>query len=132
VPCCVTNKAGNAQGDPLNLVVVGDGINVAFPFAERGWRLNEPVDAASSLRMTKAFFLHSTYDTAPVSPLYLFGRYQDVALQKPRSSVNRRNHLRLWLAPFTVEHQPELRSVWTRMCLSFFAAARNESDAWRR
>ena len=108
LPCCVTNEAGNAQGDPLNLVVVGDGINVGFPFAERGWWLNEPVDVASSWRMTKAFLLHSTYDTAPVSPLYLFGRYQDVAFQKPRNSVSQRNHLRLWLAPFTVEHQP----VW--------------------
>ncbi len=108
LPGCVTNEAGNAHGDPLNLVVVGDGINVAFPFAARGWRLNEPVGAASSWRMTKAFLLRSTYDTAPVSPLYLFGRYQDVAFQKPRSSVSRRNHLRLWLAPFTVEHQP----VW--------------------
>ncbi len=108
LPGCVTNHAGDAQGDPLNLVVVGDGINVAFPFAARGWRLNEPVDAASSWRMTKAFLLRSSYDTAPVSPLYLFGRYQDLAFQKPRSSVSRRNHLRLWLAPFTFEQQP----VW--------------------
>ena len=58
--------------------------------------------------MAKAAVLHSQYDTAPVSPLYLFDRQQDVALQKARSSVSRRNHLRLWLAPFTVEH----RAVW--------------------
>jgi hypothetical protein len=108
LPCCVTDKSGSAKGDPLNLVVIGNGINAAFPFAARGWRLNEPVDASSSLRMTKAFLLHSAYDTAPVSPLYLFGRYQDLAFQKARSSVSRRNHLRLWLAPFTVDQ----RLVW--------------------
>jgi LssY C-terminus len=39
------------------------------------------------------------YRTSPVSPLYLFGRSQDIALQKARASVDERNHLRLWLAP---------------------------------
>jgi LssY C-terminus len=108
LPCCVADKAGTGAGDPLNLVVVGSWMDTMFPFAARGWRLNEPVDARSSLKMTRAFLFGSQYDTAPVSPLYLFGRYQDVAFQKARSSVSRRNHLRLWLAPFTCEHQP----VW--------------------
>ena len=39
------------------------------------------------------------YRTSPVSPLYLFGRQQDLSLQKARSTVDERNHLRLWLAP---------------------------------
>jgi LssY C-terminus len=108
LPCCVSDREARKEGDPLNLVIVGDGIDALFPLAARGWRLNEPVDASSSLRMVKAFLLRSEYDTAPVSPLYLFGRYQDLALQKARSSVSRRNHLRLWLAPFTVEHH----NVW--------------------
>jgi hypothetical protein len=103
LPCCVANKSGNGFGDPLNLVIVGNGIDAIFPFTQRGWHLNEPVSAASSYRMAKAFLLGSQYDTAPVSPLYLFGRYQDVALQKARATVSQRNHLRLWLAPFTVE-----------------------------
>jgi LssY C-terminus len=106
--CCVTNKAGSAHGDPLNLVIVGNGVDAIFPFTGRGWRLNEPVNFASSFRMAKAFVLRSPYETAPVSPLFLFDRYQDVALQKARSSVSQRNHLRLWLAPFTVEG----RKVW--------------------
>ncbi len=108
LPCCVRDKTGEHAGDPLNLVFIGDGIEPIFSFAERGWRLNEPVDARSSLAMAKAFLLRSQYDTAPVSPLYVFGRFQDMALQKARSSVSRRNHLRVWLAPFTVEHH----QVW--------------------
>lgn len=108
LPCCVSDRNGKAEGDPINLVVVGDGVDAVFPFATRGWSLNEPVDAGSSLRMVKAFLLRAQYDTAPVSPLYLFGRPQDFALQKARSSVSRRNHLRLWLAPFTVERH----NVW--------------------
>ncbi len=101
LPCCVTNKSGTANGDPLNLVIVGNGVDALFGFSARGWHLNEPVDAGSSWRMTKAFLLRSQYDTAPVSPLYLFKRYQDLALQKARSTVSQRNHLRLWMAPFT-------------------------------
>lgn len=108
LPCCVRDKNGAHFGDPLNLVIIGNGIEPIFPFASRGWRLNEPADARSFVTMAKAFVLRSQYDTAPVSPLYAFGRFQDIALQKARSSVSRRNHLRLWLAPFTVEH----RSVW--------------------
>ena len=106
--CCVTNESGNAIGDPLNLVIVGKSVDVLFSFAARGWRLNEPVDGGSTWRMIKAFLLRSEYDTAPVSPLYLFNRYQDVALQKARSTVSQRNHLRLWMAPFMLEGQ----NVW--------------------
>ncbi len=39
------------------------------------------------------------YAAAPVSDLYLFGRAQDLALQKARDNIHQRNHLRLWLSP---------------------------------
>ena len=68
----MTNKEQSADGDPLNLVIVGNGVDALFAFNARGWRLNEPVGAGSSWRMTKAFLLRSEYDTAPVSPLYVF------------------------------------------------------------
>jgi hypothetical protein len=106
--CCVTNASGKTNGDPLNVVIVGDGVDAIFPFVARGWRLNEPVDAASSVRMAKAFVMGSKYDTAPVSPLYVFNRYQDIALQKARSSISQRNHMRLWQAPFILEG----KKVW--------------------
>jgi len=100
--CCVTNASAKANGDPLNVVIVANGVDALFPIIARGWRLNEPVDAGSSYRMAKAFVTGSSYETAPVSPLYLFNRYQDMALQKARSSISQRNHMRLWQAPFTV------------------------------
>ena len=101
--CCTTNKAGNQNGDPLNIVVVGRGIDALFAFIERGWRLDEPFDLHSIYRTISAFLFRSEYLNAPVSPLYVFGRQQDVALQKARDTVSLRNHLRLWLAPFTVD-----------------------------
>ncbi|MGB7784034.1 MAG: LssY C-terminal domain-containing protein, partial [Pseudolabrys sp.] len=101
--CCTTNKAGNTNGDPLNIVVVGRGIDALFAFIERGWRLDEPFDLHSTYRTIQAFLFGSEYLNAPVSPLYVFGRQQDVALQKARDTVSQRNHLRLWLAPFTID-----------------------------
>ena len=38
----------------------------------------------------------------------MFDRPQDVALQKARHSVDERNHLRLWLAPVTMDGE----NVW--------------------
>ena len=48
------------------------------------------------------------YRYAPVSALYAFGRAQDVALQRARSTINERNHLRIWLTPMRFENKP----VW--------------------
>jgi hypothetical protein len=101
--CCTTNKVGNTNGDPLNIVVVGHGIDALFAFIERGWRLDEPFDLHSTYRTIRAFLFGSEYLNAPVSPLYIFGLQQDVALQKARDTISQRNHLRLWLAPLTID-----------------------------
>lgn len=108
LPCCATDKGGTNYGDPLNIVVVGRGLDALFAFIGRGWRLDEPFDVHSVYRSVKAFLFRSEYLNAPVSPLYVFGRQQDVALQKARNTVSLRNHLRLWLAPFTVDGE----QVW--------------------
>ena len=108
LPCCSTNKSGQVNGDPLNIVVVGRGLDALFSFIARGWKLDEPFDVHSVYRTVKAFLFRSEYLNAPVSPLYVFGRQQEVALQKARNTVSLRNHLRLWLAPFTFDGQ----EVW--------------------
>jgi hypothetical protein len=84
-------------------VIVGNGADALFPFIERGWRLDEPLDIHSILRTVSAFIFGTEYTTSPVSPLYVFGRPQDIALQKARNNISLRNHLRVWRAPFTVE-----------------------------
>lgn len=103
LPCCTTNKSGDRNGDPLNIVVVGRGLDALFAFIGRGWRLDEPFDLHSTYRTIQAFLFRNEYLNAPVSPLHVFGRQQEVALQKARNTVSLRNHLRLWLAPFTID-----------------------------
>jgi len=48
------------------------------------------------------------YPYAPISPLYLYGRPQDLALQRARDNIHQRNHLRLWLSPMRYRGKP----VW--------------------
>lgn len=99
LPCCVTNEDGSKNGDPLNLVVVG-GLDDAFPaFARRGWRPTEEKWSGSITKMVTSALSGERYPYAPVSDLYMFGRAQDLALQKARDTVHQRNHLRLWLSP---------------------------------
>ena len=103
LPCCAASKNGEKNGDPLNIVIVGRGLDALFSFIGRGWKLDEPFDLHSTYRTIQAFLFRNEYLNAPVSPLHVFGREQEVALQKARNNISLRNHLRLWLAPFTID-----------------------------
>jgi hypothetical protein len=108
LPCCVTNKNASRMGDPLNLVIVG-GRADAFPaLVRRGWRPTEQTRFGSVLKMIDSVLSGERYPYAPVSPLYLYERPQDLALQKARDNIHQRNHLRLWLAPMRYKGKP----VW--------------------
>lgn len=108
LPCCVTNEAGDDTGDPLNIVIIGHAPEFVSALVASGWQFTEAITADSIRRMLGAAIAEKEFLTAPVSALYLFGRRQDVAMQRGRSNINQRNHMRLWLAPFRTEGRP----VW--------------------
>ena len=99
LPCCARGEAGEHDADPLNFVIIGDRRAVLSAFVRRGWNVTEATSTESVARLIKAYLSGERYRHAPVSPLYLFGRRHDVALQKARRTVHARNHLRIWLAP---------------------------------
>lgn len=99
LPCCTVNKKGSEKGDPLNLIVVGSGEDVYHSFIRAGWDETETITAGSAWKTGVSFLFGGRYRYSPVSALYVFGRRQDVALQKARKTIHERNHLRLWLAP---------------------------------
>ena len=108
LPCCVSNKKGTRHGDPLNLVIVG-GLEDAFPaLVRRGWHPTEATYSGSVRRMITSVLSGERYRYSPVSPLYLYGRPQELALQRARNSIHQRNHLRLWLSPMTYHD----KQVW--------------------
>jgi hypothetical protein len=106
--CCTTDSRGRRDGDPLNLVLVEGDRDPIVPFIARGWHLAQKLDVASLIETVRAFVFRDEYLTSPVSPLYVHGRREDVALQKARSTINERIHARLWLMPYTFES----RRVW--------------------
>jgi hypothetical protein len=99
LPCCVTNEDGSRNGDPLNLIVIG-GLEDAFPaLIRRGWSPTETTWRGSVMRMMTSAMSRERYPYAPISNLYLYGRPQDIAIQKARDNIHQRNHLRLWRSP---------------------------------
>jgi hypothetical protein len=108
LPCCTTNKKGTRMGDPLNLVIVGDNED-AFPaLVRRGWHPTEATYAGSVGKMISSVLSGERYPYSPISPLYLYGRPQEFALQKARDNIHQRNHLRLWASPM----QYHGKQVW--------------------
>jgi len=107
-PCCTTNSDGRRGGDPLNLVIIESQQDPISPFIARGWHLARKLNVASAIETARAFLFRDAFLTSPVSPLYVFGRQEDVVLQKARSTINERVHARFWLTPYTFEG----RRIW--------------------
>jgi len=103
LPCCTTDKEGAEEGDPLNLIVIGDGDDVLYAFVRAGWDETETVYRTSAFKTALSFIFGGRYRYSPVSALYVFGRKQDAALQRARETIHERNHLRLWLSPMRFE-----------------------------
>lgn len=108
LPCCVTDKKGKDRGDPLNLVVIGESEEVFQAFLRAGWDETETIYGGSLLKTGRSFLFGGQYRYSPVSALYVYGRGQDIALQRARDTIHERNHLRLWLSPLRFEGTP----VW--------------------
>ncbi|MGB5290975.1 MAG: LssY C-terminal domain-containing protein [Lysobacterales bacterium] len=106
--CCTTDKTAEGDGDPVNLVVIGDPISVYASFIRAGWDETETITGSTSWKTMRSFIGGGEYRYSPVSGLYVFGRPQDMAFQKARDNIHERNHLRLWMAPVTFEGKP----VW--------------------
>jgi hypothetical protein len=107
MPQSTTNRRGTVEGDPLNLVAIGEFDTILTGFGAR-WDETEIISLKSCWQTFKAFLLGSRYRYSPVSSLYVDGRCQDFALQKVRETINQRLHLRLWLTPLRFQGKP----VW--------------------
>ena len=108
LPCCVMDAEGKRNGDPRNIVIIGESTEMMNSLSRSGWSFTHRIDFRSVRREVGAVIKGEAYPVAPVSSLYVFGRKQDIALQRARQSIAQRNHMRLWLAPFRYAGMP----VW--------------------
>jgi hypothetical protein len=108
MPCCVRDKKGVGKGDPLNLVFISKPRDLYYAFMRAGWDETETIYGASLFKTGLSAITGGRYRYSPVSALYVFGRPQDAAMQRARSSIHERNHLRVWLAPMRFQG----KQVW--------------------
>ena len=92
----ITHTKSGAEGDPLNLVFVGSKDQITHSFQQAGWLIPDPITLQTSEKIAVDSLAHRSYPTAPVSNLYVFGRVQDLAFEKPTNDVANRGHIRLW------------------------------------
>jgi len=107
-PCCTLGDDRKTPGDPLNVVFVGEGPLLALALARQGWHVTAAITPDSAWHTISSSLFGSPYRYGPVSALYFFDRHQDLAVQKARSNVNLRDHMRLWRAPVNLNGTP----VW--------------------
>ncbi|WP_082571166.1 LssY C-terminal domain-containing protein [Agromyces sp. Root1464] len=87
-------------GDPVNLAFDGDEASVHAAMRTAGWTRADDVTGVSSWRIIASTVTRRSYDEAPVSPLFLFGRQQDFAYQQEvEGNPARRHHVRFWRTP---------------------------------
>jgi len=96
-------------GDPINLQLQATDRQIGAAFALASWYRADEIDLVTSIRISADSLLGRTYSTAPVSNLFLFGRKEDLAFERPGTSVRQRDHLRLWQ---TSEHGSDDRPIW--------------------
>jgi hypothetical protein len=109
LPTC-TRAPDGLPGDPLNVALIGTEAEIRHAFAAADWRSADPITLGSSLAIAESVILDRADPTAPVSPLLLFGRRQDLAFEKDRGkSARERNHVRLWRTEVLAEGD---RPVW--------------------
>jgi hypothetical protein len=95
-----TRTSDGLLGDPVNLALLGAQDQVVQAMTDAGWAPADPVDLRSSLRIVTSTVTRRSYTTAPVSPLFLFGRQQDLAFQQEvAGNPAKRHHVRFWRTP---------------------------------
>jgi hypothetical protein len=106
----VTRTAQGIPGDPINVGLIGDNLDVLCAMQAAGWYPADPVTFRSSIEIAGSVLLDRPYRDAPVSNLYYLGRHEDLAFEKPvGGSADHRHHVRFWKV---LGQGQEKRPVW--------------------
>ncbi|MFT4148514.1 MAG: LssY C-terminal domain-containing protein [Micrococcaceae bacterium] len=88
-------------GDPINLAFLnGTKDELSDAMEQAAWVKAKPVTMKSSIKTVTSTVLKQSYPDAPVSPLEVFGRQQDMAFQQEiDGDPTKRHHVRFWKCP---------------------------------
>ncbi len=106
----VTRTGNGIPGDPLNVGLIGTETELKQLMLAAQWYPADRLTLRSCLAIATDTVLRRPYDDAPVSSLFLFGRKQDLAFERPVGhDPRRRHHVRFWLTP---AEDADGRPVW--------------------
>ncbi|HSM30612.1 MAG TPA: LssY C-terminal domain-containing protein [Woeseiaceae bacterium] len=83
LPCCAADRPGEDTGEPLNVVLIGEGEELLRALLRSGWRETSVEEAEG------------------IAPQYLYGRKQDGIFRYAAIGGDSFYELRFWKAPFT-------------------------------
>lgn len=93
----ITETAEGIPGDPLNVALIAMEEDLKLAMRAAGWYPADALSLRSDVKIAEATVLSRPYDEAPVSSLYLWGRKEDLAFEKPvGENPRQRNHVRFW------------------------------------
>jgi hypothetical protein len=107
-PITSFNRDGEAS-DPINVKIVATAGQLGVAFGASGWYRADEIDFITSVRISFDSIFGRKYATAPVSNLYLYGRKEDYAFERPGKSVRERDHARFW---DTSTKSQDGRTIW--------------------
>jgi len=95
----LTHTAAGLPGDPVNIALVATARDLVTAMLGAAWHPADPLTLDTSLRMVGDVVFRRPYVEAPVSPLYLWGRPEDLAFEQAvGADPARRHHVRFWRA----------------------------------
>jgi hypothetical protein len=93
----ITQTGDDHPGDPINVALIGTETELKDIMQAGEWYSADPLGMRSDLRIAADTVLKRPFDEAPVSSLYLWGRKEDLAFEKPVGDDPRqRHHVRFW------------------------------------
>lgn len=99
IPLYVTTGDG-WPSDPVNIaIVVHHKDDLRRIMLEAGWFEADKLTLVSGIRVITSIIFNHSYQKAPVGPLFLFNRMQDMAFEiptNPSQSARTRHHFRFW------------------------------------
>jgi hypothetical protein len=105
----ITYSGDGHPADPLNVALAGSERDLKTIMIAAHWYPADPLSLKSCLEIAEASVLKRPYNAAPVSSLYLFGRKEDLAFEKPVGDNPRsRHHVRFWRTERIYDNRP----VW--------------------
>jgi hypothetical protein len=106
----ITYTGSDIPGDPLNVSLIGTETELKKIMLAARWYPADALTLRSCLLIAEDSVLKRSYEDAPVSNLYLFGRKQDLAFEQPvGDNPRQRHHVRYWRSD---KVDPDGRPVW--------------------